>query len=272
MNISPTHNHRNREKGLLVYPVYSRRSKGISLGVNLFPTHKVCSFDCPYCEVFPFKSDFPFDIEFMEIALIETIDALDCIVKDLCFSGNGEPTMSPHFKSAVNRACTIRQTHAPSAQIVVITNGTGLLKQDLFDFLIEKSHKKWFNLWLKIDAGTEEWFKTIDRPNPNIKFPTLISKIQDFTERAGGITIQTMLCSVNGSVPDEREAAAWEQNIVGLAATGNIRIVHLYGKARPSPQDPLTQALPLSFLNNRAASLRLALANVGLNTPVETFE
>src|SRR3954471_24333804 len=31
-----------------VYPVISRRSKGLSIGVNLNPD-KVCNFDCVYC-------------------------------------------------------------------------------------------------------------------------------------------------------------------------------------------------------------------------------
>ena len=33
-----------------VYPVLSRRSGGISLGVNLNPD-KICNFDCIYCQV-----------------------------------------------------------------------------------------------------------------------------------------------------------------------------------------------------------------------------
>jgi wyosine [tRNA(Phe)-imidazoG37] synthetase (radical SAM superfamily) len=33
-----------------VYPVLSRRSGGISIGVNLNPD-KVCNFDCIYCQV-----------------------------------------------------------------------------------------------------------------------------------------------------------------------------------------------------------------------------
>ena len=32
------------------YPVISRRSQGLSLGVNLNPD-QVCNFDCVYCEV-----------------------------------------------------------------------------------------------------------------------------------------------------------------------------------------------------------------------------
>src|SRR5436189_1514220 len=35
---------------LYVYAVVSRRSKGVSIGVNLNPD-KVCNFDCVYCQV-----------------------------------------------------------------------------------------------------------------------------------------------------------------------------------------------------------------------------
>ena len=40
----------------LIYPVVSRRSGGLSLGVDLFPDRKTCNFDCPYCEIFPFDA------------------------------------------------------------------------------------------------------------------------------------------------------------------------------------------------------------------------
>ena len=38
--LSPVENHREREKGVLVYPVYSRRAGGLSVGINLFPGKK----------------------------------------------------------------------------------------------------------------------------------------------------------------------------------------------------------------------------------------
>ena len=34
----------------VVYPVISRRARGLSVGLNLNPD-KVCNFDCPYCQV-----------------------------------------------------------------------------------------------------------------------------------------------------------------------------------------------------------------------------
>ena len=45
-----THHERTFEANRFVYPVLSRRSGGISLGVNLNPD-KVCNFDCIYCQV-----------------------------------------------------------------------------------------------------------------------------------------------------------------------------------------------------------------------------
>ncbi len=43
-----TQHSRSWQSNRYVYPVISRRSKGLSIGVNLNPD-KVCNFDCVYC-------------------------------------------------------------------------------------------------------------------------------------------------------------------------------------------------------------------------------
>src|SRR5688500_14609174 len=45
-----TQHPRRFEENRFVYPVLSRRSAGISIGVNLNPD-KICNFDCIYCQV-----------------------------------------------------------------------------------------------------------------------------------------------------------------------------------------------------------------------------
>src|SRR5580765_5289449 len=45
-----THHERSFDTNRFVYPVLSRRSGGISVGVNLNPD-KICNFDCIYCQV-----------------------------------------------------------------------------------------------------------------------------------------------------------------------------------------------------------------------------
>src|SRR5271166_5184354 len=46
----PREHHRAFGDNRYVYAVLSRRSKGISIGINLNPD-KVCNFDCVYCQV-----------------------------------------------------------------------------------------------------------------------------------------------------------------------------------------------------------------------------
>src|SRR5690606_7988896 len=45
-----TQHQRQFQERRFVYPVLSRRSGGISVGVNLNPD-KICNFDCIYCQV-----------------------------------------------------------------------------------------------------------------------------------------------------------------------------------------------------------------------------
>src|SRR6516162_9656959 len=50
VNLIVRDHRRTFEDNLYVYAVVSRRSKGVSIGINLNPD-KVCNFDCVYCQV-----------------------------------------------------------------------------------------------------------------------------------------------------------------------------------------------------------------------------
>ncbi|MCL2800804.1 MAG: hypothetical protein FWD28_03490 [Treponema sp.] len=270
LNITPVANHREREKGIIVYPVYSRRSKGLSIGINLFPEKKACQFDCPYCEVFPFQSNTEFLLEQMEDDLQSCIlnaQKQDIPIMDICFSGNGEPTLSPAFSGALNLAEDIRKKSAPSSQLVVITNGTGLLHPHIYSLLNEFAANPLLNIWLKLDAGTSDWYKKINRCQ--IPHDKLIEKIKSFVS-CTTVTIQTMLCAINNEPPPEKEKKAWEELVCGLAAA-TIRKVQIYGKARAAPEDPLASELPAEYLEQRADSLRNIFAKKSITTPVEVY-
>jgi histidinol dehydrogenase len=276
--VSPVENHREREKGILVYPVYSRRSGGLSVGINLVPDQKCCPFDCPYCEVFPFSTNAVFSLEQMEEDLRSVItDAGErsIPVMDICFSGNGEPSLSPNFPAALELATSIRSGLVPSAKLVLITNGAGLLQPEIFSLLREAAINLALDIWLKLDAGTSGWYQLINRTG--IPHDKLIAKIKEFAALAP-FTIQAMLCAVDGKAPPSDEARAWENLLLALAAiadgaavaSGGIRKIQIYGKARPSPDDPKAQALPVAYLEERAASLRQALG-VTTQIPTEVF-
>jgi len=293
MTIGTVADHRSREGGAIIYPVYSRRSGGLSIGVNLFPDRKICSFDCPYCEVFPFETDIAFNTETMKAALRSAIleaqkNAIP--VKDICFSGNGEPTMSPHFMEAITEAAAIRTDLVPEARLVLITNGSGLLNPALFEFL--KSASLGANnlyIWLKLDAATETWYQYINRSD--IPHSELLSAVRSFAASLAPFTVQTMLCKIKGALPSHEETTAWVQLVTELAALSssgtirsgaganreagrqvNLRAVQIYGKARPAFEDPLAEAAPVTVLEERAALLRKALEKAGTTVPVEVYE
>jgi len=168
----------------------------------------------------------------------------------------------------------IREKAASCAELVLITNGAGLLKPQIFSMLKETACAcRFFNIWLKLDAGTPGWYQKMNRCD--IPYKKLILKIKEFSACAP-VTIQTMLCAINGKGPPDSEAAAWEMLALELATiaakkTGCIRKVQLYGKARSAPEDPYTSALPADYLENRAASLRRVFSENGIVTPVEIY-
>jgi histidinol dehydrogenase len=272
--IAPVADHRGRENGILVYPVYSRRSGGLSVGINLFPGEKSCPFDCPYCEVFPFSTKAVFSLGKMEEDLrhaIAVAQGRNVPVRDICFSGNGEPSLSEYFPEALEAAVRIRAEMSPFSELVLITNGAGLLQPDIFSLLRDAAPT--IDIWLKLDAGTPQWYQKMNRSA--IPFDDLLAKIKEFASCAP-VTIQTMLCEIDGLAPSEDEALAWEALVLELNAAvkgkSGLRKVQIYGKARPSPEDPMACALPANCLEERAESLRRALAVAAANVPVETYQ
>ena len=102
-----------------VYPVISRRSRGLSIGINLNPD-KRCNFDCVYCEVdrrtpgraetvnLPqLRDELAWLVRYALEGGLATqpkfneVPAMTRVVRDLAFSGDGEPTMVPNFDECV---------------------------------------------------------------------------------------------------------------------------------------------------------------------------
>lgn len=179
-------------------PIHSRRL-GVSLGVNLMPTdHKLCSFDCVYCEigwntpishpVLPSRAEVA---EALETALQQLEQQPDVIT----FSGNGEPTLHPEFEGIIADTCALRDRYCPKAKVSVLSNSTQVLREDVFRAL-----KKCDNRIMKLDSGINRTMHLIDRPvNHELTVESIIERLQLFD---GDFTLQT--CFVRGMVPDEK--------------------------------------------------------------------
>src|SRR5947209_1206714 len=110
---------RTFQENLYVYAVVSRRSKGLSIGVNLNPD-KVCNFDCVYCQVDRATPGPVRDVDLPRLraeldAMLDLIQSGQLFeterfratppplrrLNDIAFSGDGEPTTCPEFLQAV---------------------------------------------------------------------------------------------------------------------------------------------------------------------------
>jgi hypothetical protein len=128
-----------------VYVVISARARGLSVGVNLTPD-KQCNFDCPYCEVDRLVAvrDAKLDLDAMSAELQATLDFVhagklraespyasvppDLLrLRHVAISGDGEPTLCPQFREAVETVIHVRaRAGLPFFKIVLLTNASNL--------------------------------------------------------------------------------------------------------------------------------------------------
>ncbi|MBI5773006.1 MAG: radical SAM protein [Verrucomicrobia bacterium] len=255
-----------------VYPVISRRSRGLSIGVNLNPD-KLCNFDCIYCEVdrkIPGKTS-RVDLNRMRDELVALIHfarggglakepkfaelppALTRTIKDIAFSGDGEPTMVANFAACVQAVADVRRAEGLSeTKIVLITDAAGLDKADVRRGL-EIMDANNGEVWGKLDAGTEAYFQLVNRTN--VRFDRILKNLLE-TARARPIVIQSLFLKVHGQpMPPEELAAYCDRLNEIVRAGGRIKEVHAYTIARPTPEAFATK-LSTSELNTIAETIR----------------
>ena len=254
-----------------IYAVVSRRSRGLSIGVNLNPD-KVCNFDCIYCEVdrrIPgavtevdlrqMKDELTAMVRFAKdggLAKEPKFDEVPWLtreVKDIAFSGDGEPTMIHNFAECVETVVEVQQSEGlDEAKIVLITDAAGLDKADVKRGLklMDTHHGE---IWGKLDAGTEDYYREVNRSN--VKFDRILSNLLE-TARARPIIIQSLFLKVHGQAMPAAELDAYCGRLNDLTESGGqISEVHLYTVARPTPEAFATK-LELAELENMAAAVR----------------
>ena len=231
-----------------VYPVLSRRSGGISLGVNLNPD-KVCNFDCIYCQVDRRSES---ETRFVELdqLLHELDDMLDLVVSgdiyhtekfsqtppklrrlnDMAFSGDGEPTTFRNFDELIAACSEVKRRHGlESVKMVLITNASMFHRPHVQRGLAILDANQG-EIWAKLDAGTAEYFRLIDRTT--IPFRQILDNIQAVA-RVRPLVIQSLFMRVNGEPPSPAECEAYCERLREIvAAGGQIKLVQIYTIAR----------------------------------------
>lgn len=244
-----------------VYPVISRRSQGLSIGVNLNPD-KVCNFDCIYCEVdrrVPGKVS-SVDLAQMRDELIAMVrfardgglarepkfselpQFLTRTIKDIAFSGDGEPTMIRNFAECVQVVADVKRAEGlDRTKIVLITDAAGLDKEDVRRGL-EIMDANQGEIWAKLDAGTEDYFRLVNRTS--VRFDRILNNLH-ITAQHRPIVIQSLFLRVHGEVAPPSEVEAYCGRLRDLFRNGaRIKEVHAYTVARPTPETFATRLEP----------------------------
>ena len=260
-----------------IYPVVSRRAGGVSIGINL-NINNACNWRCVYCQVPNLKRGTPdkIDLVLLEKELRSFLNQLlhgdfmeryvaegDRHLKDIAFSGNGEPTSAKEFPEVIalvekvlNDFKLLDDEHPiikdQPIKVRLITNGSLMDKDNVLSSVrhLAKVHGE---VWFKVDGGAPEDVARVNDVNINI---TSVIKRLKACAAACPTFVQTCMFGLDGKPPSESHIAAY---IDLLAEVKNdIKGVHLYGLARPSYQveAPRLSRLPAEALEKIADKIR----------------
>ncbi len=264
------------------YPVVSRRSKGLSLGVNLNPD-KVCNFDCVYCEVDrgtpPRRRDIDVDQVEREMAvLMDLVTSGELFaappfdrtephhrrLNDLAFSGDGEPTTAPEFAAVVERLAHLKWSRGlHDVKMVLITDASRLQAREVVQGLDTLAANNG-EIWAKLDAGTEAYYRAINRTK--IPFERILENLE-ITARLRPLTIQSLFLEWQGQGPSTEEIAAYCARLDQiLRMGGQVQGIQVYTVARPTPE-AAARPLKVVALDAVAEQIRKALPTL----PIEVF-
>ena len=250
MELTTTDHSRDSAGLTYVYPVISRRSGGLSIGINLNPNN-ACNWRCIYCQVPDLirGSSPAIDLQQLQKELDEFLsdvihgDFYDLYevekdlrtIKDIAISGNGESTSAAEFDQVIELIgqSISRFTLQDKIKLVLITNGS-LAHKEVVQSGLAMMKSINGEVWFKLDSATDAGLKninnagiSIDRVKENLKIVNALCPTW----------LQTCVFKLDGELPSRNECESYLQFLSDLIKEDiKINGVLLYGLARPSMQ------------------------------------
>jgi wyosine [tRNA(Phe)-imidazoG37] synthetase (radical SAM superfamily) len=247
------------DRGIVYGPVRSRRL-GHSLGINLFPRgHKVCPFDCVYCEYghttdLTLEPDNPISHSHApstEAVLASVERALHTTpnLEFITFSGHGEPTLHPAFPASVDGVVALRDRFQPRARVAVLSCSGLVARPEVRAALTRVDDRI-----MKLDAGDQATFRALNRPADGLSFEAVIDGLASLPETI----IQRIVIAGPASNDRGPAHATW------IEAVRRIRpvAIQLYSVDRPTAESSVRKVC-LEALRDLAVQVE---AETGIRT------
>ncbi len=255
-----------------VYPVISRRARGVSIGINV-NTNNACNWRCIYCQVpgLTRGAPPPLDMALLERELRRFLDELlhgDFMdrrvpegmrrINDIALSGNGEPTSSEEFENVIELVAGLRgELDLPQEiKLVLITNGS-LIHRENVQRGLQRMAQVSGELWFKFDRASEAGVHLVNDTRMTL------DKARDHLRIAVSCCpntwLQTCWFALDGAPPSRRDEDDYVEFIAGLLRDRTRpRGILLYTLARPSlqPEAPRLGALSAAQLEGFAERIR----------------
>ena len=236
-----------------VYPVVSRRSGGISIGINLNPNN-ACNWRCIYCQVPELKRGAAPTIDLVKLEtelrtflhqilhsnfIQENVSLEARTVNDIALSGNGEPTSAREFKEVIDLIGRVKKDlNLPTElKLVLITNGSLIDRPGVQDGLRQ----------MRSINNTQI---SLEQINNNLQLAASLCPTW----------LQTCIFQIDGIPPTEIESIAYIEFIkVLLQKKVPLRGVMLYGLARLSmqPEAPRLKNIPQEWMESFGNRIRI---------------
>jgi len=245
-----------RGRGVVYGPFPSRR-RGLSIGLNLFPCVKVCSFNCVYCFRGPTQVKIPspepglgVDGETLRRSLEAALRALSSTnarIQAVDFSGNGEPTLHPDLGNLIAVVRSVIKSYGLDASVGIFTNSSTLMLDKVVEAVAGLDHVE-----AKLDTVVDWKFKAINRPHRAVSLRSVVEGLKKFRKRfSGTLAVQVMLLRYGRVVNyTERDAQLMAQTLAEV----DPGVVHVYTVYR-KPRLSNVYTAPARVLNDYASIL-----------------
>ena len=222
-------------------PVPSRRL-GHSLGINNIPP-KSCSYSCVYCQVGPTHQPEIRRRRFQGVdrvvdevtAAVQRLREQGRPIDYLTFVPDGEPTLDADLGAMIDRLSSL------CIPIAVISNGSLAWRAD-----VRRDLARADVVSFKVDAVDEDAWRSINRPNPDLRIESVLQGMLAFARDYRGVLLtETMLVA---GLDDEHALLSRTADYVArLAPRTAYLAVPTRPPAEPSIRGPSDAALAAAY-------------------------